>query len=288
MMMPDSVSAAFISLSLWPIWEAAASVAIDAASATMMIGSESPPTHQYFTHSHKFNANSRATINSVLSDIDSRPILQNDDGTSSLLDIDVSSTRLGDRGAASLVDELIPQLKTTFNSINEHQVRIPLSVKLGLEMNNISPSGACNIIDTLIKSNVTNEITGRNTPVENANGLRMDISHGLDISSHSESLGNGLISETKVQNINIVTSDGLTSTDTSTTQVVQKPSVLIEELDFSFNDIGGHGVHLPSPQFQDSVRKLFEGVGSDFVPRLLTLENCGIGPSFCRSVGRVS
>ena len=63
---------------------------------------------------------------------------------------------------------------------------------------------------------------------------------------------------------------------------------MIEELDLSFNDIGGHGVHSPDAQLQDSIRRLFEGEGSGFVPRLLTLENCGIGPSFCRSVGRVS
>ncbi len=288
-MMPDSVSAAFMSLSLLPIWAAAASVAIDAASGSSIIGNESPPIHQFFTHSHKFNMDSRATINSVLSDIKSRSIFQNDEGTSSLLDIDVSSTRLGDKGAASLVEELIPLLKTAFNSVDENQVKAPLLIKLGLATNNISPSGVFNIIDALIKDDVTKEITGRTIPVEIGSDVGIDNSHGLEISSHpDELLGNGLINETAEQSKNIVTSDGLTSSDTLATQIVQKPVVLLEELDLSFNDIGGHGVHLPNPQLQDSVRKLFEGSGSDFVPRLLTLENSCIGPSFCRSVGRVS
>jgi len=63
---------------------------------------------------------------------------------------------------------------------------------------------------------------------------------------------------------------------------------LIEELDLSFNDIGGHGTHAPSVQLQNSVQRMFEGERLAFAPRVLTLQNCGIGPLFCRSVGRVS
>lgn len=206
----------------------------------------------------------------------------------SLLDIDVSSTRLGDKGASSLVEELIPLLTTTFNSVDVYNGRAPLLVKLGLTTNNISPSGAFNIIDTMIKGEITKEIPGR-TPLENRNAVGIDNSLGLDICSHSdESLGNGLINETAVQTTNIAITDGFVSTESSAAPIVQKPTVLLEELDLSFNDIGGHGVHLPNPRLQDSVRKLFEGAGSNFVPRLLILENSCIGPSFCRSVGRVS
>ena len=80
--------------------------------------------------------------------------------------------------------------------------------------------------------------------------------------------------------------DERTSTDTF--QDATMPDFLMEELDLSFNDIGGHGIHSPNVQLLDSARRLFEGDGTAFVPRILSLENCGIGPAFCRSIGRVS
>jgi hypothetical protein len=54
----------------------------------------------------------------------------------------------------------------------------------------------------------------------------------------------------------------------------------------SYNDIGGEGVHPPNPQMLNSVRRLFEGGRA--APRVLCLENCSLGPAFCRSIGRVS
>ena len=279
-----SVSAAFISLSTWPMWAASASIAIDTASASSMAGDEFPPIHQYSVrHSHKFNMEPRALISTILADVRRQPIIQNDDGTSSLLDIDVSSTRLGDNAAGSLMEELMPPLKTKINNVDEDQARATVLVRLRIATNNISPPGASKIIDMLMKGDAT---TGGTIPVED--GDEINNSNGMGIKSFLESLANGLNNETAEQTIHIATSDGRTSNDTSTTQVVERPSILIEELDLSFNDIGGHGVHSSHSQLQDSIQKLFEGEGSVFAPRLLTLENCGIGPSLCRSVGRVS
>jgi len=277
-----SVSAAFTSLSMWPIWAAPASIAIDTASASSMAGDEFPPIHQYSVrHSHKFNMEPRALISTILADVRRQPIIQNDDGTSSLLDIDVSSTRLGDNAAGSLMEELVPLLMTKINNVDEDHARATLLVRLRIATNNISPPGASKIIDMLMKGDAT---TGGTIPVEDGDEIKNSNGMGMPL----ESLVNGLNHETAEQTIHIATSDGRTSNDTSTMQVVERPSILIEELDLSFNDIGGHGVHSPDAQLQDSIRRLFEGEGSGFVPRLLTLENCGIGPSFCRSVGRVS
>jgi hypothetical protein len=280
-----SVLAAFISLSMWPIWAAAASIAIETASASSMAGDEFPPIHQYSVrHSHKFYMEPRALISTILSDVRRQPIIQNDDGTSSLLDIDVSSTRLGDNAAGSLMEELMPLLKTKINHVDEDQARAPLLVRLRIATNIITPPGASKVIDTLMKGDAKN---GGTIPVEDGNVDEIKNSNGMGIGS-SSLVVNGLNNETTEQTIHLATSDGRTSNFTSTTQVVEKPSILIEELDLSFNDIGGHGVHSPNAQLQDSIRRLFEGEGSGFAPRLLTLENCGIGPSFCRSVGRVS
>jgi hypothetical protein len=181
------------------------------------------------------------------------------------------------------MEELMPLLKTKINNVDEDQARATVLVRLRIATNNISPPGASKIIDMLMKGDAT---TGGTIPVED--GDEINNSNGMGIKSFLESLANGLNNETAEQTIHIATSDGRTSNDTSTTQVVERPSILIEELDLSFNDIGGHGVHSPDAQLQESIRRLFEGEGSGFVPRLLTLENCGIGPSFCRSVGRVS
>ena len=76
------------------------------------------------------------------------------------------------------------------------------------------------------------------------------------------------------------------SHDSTTTSAIEESAFLIDELDLSYNDIGGEGVHPPNPQMLNSVRRLFEGGRA--APRVLCLENCSLGPAFCRSIGRVS
>jgi len=233
---------------------------VDAASSTFMSNNESPLVHR-IDHSRKLNIEPRAIITTLL-----RDITEQVDGKSSLLDIDVSSNRLGDAATVSLLEELLPQLETKMIA-DENQIGAPRLITLAFAANNLSPIGASNIFNTIMKKK--DEALGGKAASE--------ITSTKD--ENDDSLNNTKIIEQYVADI---------SHDNETSTITSFPSISIEELDLSFNDIGGHGMHAPNVQLQDSVQRLFEGERLAFAPRVLTLQNCGIGPLFCRSVGRVS
>ena len=265
---------------------AAADGGVATSSTSTLFGgnqqSPSPPSHQYVIHhTHAFHVEPRATINSVLSDIRQHSMIQHSkgdkDGGGSLLDIDVSSNRIDDGTAVSFMEGLLPLLKSKIEqSDDSSQIdkRTPLVIKLSLAMNKITPLGSSNILDMLTKKEDTKEedkieeTANNGTIAENRVEDVNDDTNEVDIVSDSSN----------VENI-----DASTSQDAITLTVEESPSVLIEELDLSLNDIG----HPPSTQLLDSVRRLFEGGGTDtLIPRVLVLENCSIGPAFCRSIGR--
>ena len=179
-----------------------------------------------------------------------------------VLDVDVSFNRLGDDAAVFVVETLVSRLKLKAHEEQEPQSESespPLSISLDLAMNKITPSGAFGIFEALTEregesplAQATNDTSKLST--NNATGASIN-----------------------------ETSDTANNTEMST-----MPAGMVEELDLSFNDIGGHGSHAVNRQLLDSARKLFEGQGTAFVPRILSLENCGLGPAFCRSIGRVS
>lgn len=242
-------------------------------------------------HSHLFHVESRAIISSVVSDVDvRRRSLKHNDEVPSLLDIDVSSNRLDDTAVASLLEELLQMLTSKVYEADDSNA--PLLIKLALAMNKITPVGASNILDILTNKagvedgEVATEISNGTLSLENVDASNPVVPNADDISQ----ISNGLNNDSKDEKTVV---DTITSTETShcaeedaTKSAIQKPVILIEELDLSFNDIGGHGINPPNVQLLESVRRLFEGCGS--APRILSLENCGIGPAFCRSVGRVS
>lgn len=258
-------------LLLWQLWSA-----IDAASSTLMRGNNESPIVHRIHHSYKFNTEPRAIITSVLADVSRRDNTQQVvDGKLSLLDIDVSSNKLGDDVAVSLMEELLPQLETNMIA-DEHQIRAPLLITLALTANNLTPIGASKIFDTIMKNK------------DEAVGDAEISEFTATMDENDDCLNNKTIE----QSVAVITHDNETPTYTSqfsaSAPAVEFPSISIEELDLSFNDIGGHGIQAPHVQLQDSVQRLFEGVRSAFAPRVITLQNCGIGPLFCRSVGRVS
>ena len=218
-------------------------------------------------HTHKFHTQPHDIVRTISNVQQTTAINVGDE--SSLIDIDVSSTQLDDNATVSLVEEILQRLQNDDDSAEEKKV--PLRIKLALAMNKITPFGASKLIDTLInrnKNNMEEEDVGETT----VNGT---ITSGVkDVKDVSE--------ETDVD-VNAATQ---VSEDDATTQV-EEPSILIEQLDLSFNDIGGHGLHPPSIELSDSIRRLFESNDrSSLVPRVLVLENCGVGPIFCRSIGR--
>lgn len=191
----------------------------------------------------------------------------------------------------------------------------PFSLKLALGMNKLTPLGASKLFDMLVSGN---DKDGKSDADEAVNKTTTLIAEGKngenqtkdDLEGKSDSLetvqDSGELSANKTDGLNNngTTIDKLIPATTSETNQDEtdmsadeslsnfKPDIVIEELDLSFNDFSGHGI-----QLLNSARRLFEGgtfklqnngVGMQLVPRVLILENCGIGPAFCRSIGRVS
>jgi len=209
-------------------------------------------------HTHKFQTQPHDNIvRTVLSNVQQTTINKGDE--SSLIDVDVSSTQLDDNSAGSLVEELLQRLQNDDNSTQEKKA--PLKIKLALAMNKITPFGASKLIDTLINRS-------ENSMEEEEDEIEEITTNGTTTSGEDEEGNNDV-------------------EDTDATTQVEESSILIEELDLSFNDIGGHGLHPPSTELLDSIRRLFESNDrSSVVPSVLVLENCGIDPVFCRSIGR--
>ncbi|KAL7542252.1 hypothetical protein ACHAXR_012797 [Thalassiosira sp. AJA248-18] len=273
-----------------PTWAAAAT------ATSSMVGNEQYRVHQ----SHVFHVEPRALIDSVKSDVRRQTIAQNGKELP-LLDIDVSSTRLDDRGAVSLMEELLPLVKSKV--VEAEESRRPILIKLALAMNKITPSGASSLFDVLTNNvDDKDESTNGDIPVENGKSGDEDNKTSETENEADSVIGTGDALEVldcdggesnnetnSDEATNSASLEEQTSIDTYgdvTKPVLEEPEILIEELDLSFNDIGGHGINPPNVKLLESVRKLFQCGGSAFVPRVLSFENCGIGPAFCRSIGR--
>ncbi len=226
--------------------------------------------HLLIDESNRFDKAPHAIISSIISNARRNP--------SSSLIIDVASSRMNDDGALSLLQALLAHLQSKIIGTDQSDMNEKLLVKLSIAMNNLTPLGVSNLIDLLAK--------------------KVDEQNDMNSAKYEvKSIPEGLRSESKIEHIlaNETHPDEPEdhSLDTTPHNIIKERAIMIEELDLSYNDIGGHGSHAHNVQLLDSVRRLCErgnrgGVAAAFIPRVLTLENCGIGPAFCRSVGRVS
>ena len=67
----------------------------------------------------------------------------------------------------------------------------------------------------------------------------------------------------------------------------------MEYIDLGLNDVGLHGEEKYKKEsmnalFYKSIRKLMEDPSGLSCPQVLRMDNCGLGPPFCRSIGKVS
>ena len=256
------------------------------------------PTVTNIHHTHIFHQTEpQTTTNSVLSNIIQ---LYQDNEEESLLDIDMTSTQLNDDAAISFMEGLLPIILTSKSSNDKEEkekvdddsntsqqtARIE---RLVLTMNKLTPLGVSTIFDMLL--------TQHEKKKEDEEGsadheVIPEVDNNID--------GDGIVNSTAIDSNDDSSNDTLDGGDQTTTSgvassatITQDPINLIDELDLSFNNL-----HVQT-QLLDSVRRLFEGgddtnnckdgVGmASLVPRVLILESCGLGPAFCRSVGRVS
>eukprot|EP00986_Skeletonema_menzelii_P005688 scaffold2113_cov146-Skeletonema_menzelii.AAC.7 len=213
--------------------------------------------------SHIFYVSPQDVVNSVLSNIRQhhrRP----------LLDIDVSCSNLNDDAVISLVEGIL--------NIKDGTTETVLNLKL--EMNRISPSGVSKVFDLLVGESNDKVEESKETA---ENSQMADIS---DESPHEASCvqDNNATSHT-ISNATIIEADS-SHEETTITSAAAKPSLCIEKLDLSYNDVGGEGTNPPSAQLLNSVRRLFENEQYSTIPNILLMENCNIGAAFCRSIGR--
>ena len=223
------------------------------------------------SQSHIYHSAPQAIISAILSHVSSSP--PRNDGSINVLNIDVSSSRLDDESMSLLVDKLLIQLDENIQDECDERIKI----KMDLSMNKLTPSGVAKLFNRLV-ARVDNHETGgtedfnKTTNVLNLNSTEDDDEFNLTRTESAET-----------------ENETTTSSQRLRLQQENEQPVELEELDLSFNDIGGHGSNPANLEFLNSVRRLFEhGQNLMMVPKVLKLENCGVGPAFCRSVGRVS
>ena len=257
--------------------------------------------------SHIFHVSPTAVVNSALSNIPYQH--QHPLGSSQILNVDASSSKLDDDAVLSLVEGIFRKRQhDNYNgtaSTSEHQVVLNLK----LEMNRISPMGAAKMFDLLVGENPNNSRVVEKAQEEmiadddgtEENSEVIEISNNSDKTMHdseSSCVQDDSVMESTISNATILDHEVVEATDTSQEEDATiipppaaapvKPPLCIETLDLSYNDIGGEGIHSPSAQLLNSVRRLFENNEhySSAIPNVLLMENCGIGAAFCRSIGR--
>ena len=243
--------------------------------------------------SHIFHVEPIEVVNSVLSNVHHNHRRCHDIG--SILDVDVSSTKLDDDAAVSLVQGIL----NTLHDANDDGDMNETVLNLKLEMNRITPVGISNIFNLLVgtKESNKNEETpnaamttedddgGDNLVTDNNNETT---SSTTTISSEDKETDNRTNSHNNGEHVDIASEsqEENLSVPPTAASITKKSSLRIDKLDLSFNDCGGEGTNPPSAQLLNSVRRLFENEEHSTIPRIIVLENCGIGAAFCRSIGR--
>jgi len=167
------------------------------------------------------------------------------------LQIDVSSSCLGDSGVLDMVECLAEENKNDDHGDDDvGDLSSPLHVSLEARMNHISPLGASSLFDRII-------------------------SFRNQTSSSGEIDGNRIAKPE--ENVK----------DNHQTHYKQKSrNIFMNSLDLGFNDIGhGSGDKKEIYAFNKSLKRLIENeVGG--CPRVLRLDVCGLGAPSCRAIGK--
>ncbi|KAL7454087.1 hypothetical protein ACHAWC_005721, partial [Mediolabrus comicus] len=225
--------------------------------------------------SHIFHVEPIEVVTSVLSHVHHNHRRRHD---GSIMDVDVSSTKLDDDAAVSIVQGIL----NTHDANNDDGDIDETVLNLKLEMNRITPVGISNMFDLLVGAKESN----KNEETQNAAMTTEDDDGGDNLVTDNN---NETTSSTTIPSEDIET-DNTTNSDNNGENVDialnKQSSLRIDKLDLSFNDCGGEGANPPSAQLLNSVRRLFENEEYSAIPRIILMENCGIGAAFCRSIGR--
>lgn len=245
------------------------------ASAT---GANQHRHQESIQYSHTFHHSKSSTlIDLVISDARRKEFSTNIAGEI-VLEVDVSSSRLDDESVLTLVERLVSTLRDDLKS-HGNLKNGAVKVKLGLGMNRMTPVGVSKLFEWFMgvrDQNTAMLATNSSTVLSNSNEVEKD-----DVTT-------GHVETGQIETINTLQSN--TTASANVTPVKETVNVTVEEVDLSFMNFSGHGL-----QLLNSVRKLFEsgriqtqnGVMMNLIPRVIKMENSGVGPAFCRSIGRV-
>ena len=233
------------------------------------------PSTSTIHQSHIFHVEPIEVVNSVLSHVHHNHRRRHD---GSIMDVDVSSTKLDDDAALSLVQGILNTLHDANDDGDIHETVLNLK----LEMNRITPVGITNMFDLLVGTDAINK--NEETP----NAADTDNNNETTISSEDIETDNTINSDNNGEHVDVASEsqeENLVVPPTATS-INKQSSLRIDKLELSFNDCGGEGVSPPSAQLLNSVRRIFENEEYSTIPRIILMENCGIGAAFCRSIGR--
>eukprot|EP00984_Skeletonema_dohrnii_P022131 scaffold11243_cov166-Skeletonema_dohrnii-CCMP3373.AAC.1 len=240
------------------------------ASQQATLTSSSPSISQSYTihKSHVFHVTPSAVVNSVLSNIPRHP-------SRPFLDVDVSSSNLDDDAVVSLMEGIL----TAQDGTAEQTV-----LNLKLEMNRISPVGVSKVFDLLVGENKDKVVE---EAVEATDDIQV-VDNSDESPNEAACVEDNDVTASTIENASMDDEVEIdpSQEEVTTPPIASKPSLRIEKLDLSYNDIGGEGINAPSAQLLNSVRRLFENEDYSIIPNILLMENCGIGAAFCRSIGR--
>ena len=224
------------------------------------------------------------------------------------LGIDVSNSIIQDEGLNAILDSLLLQSEKAINNDNveekgelsnndsnqnlnqetiHHSMILPprkddvlVSVSLEARMNRLSAKGVANFFERI-------------TNLGNHTSSFVNTNHIATTSQDSNAEDVDVIANTTLHDDD----QGKESTEPMQTQIPNK-RIYFEYLDFGLNDIGLHGVDTYKKESDNallfaSIRNLVQGSNNEQnsnygCPRVLRMDYCGLGPPFCRAIGKVS
>jgi hypothetical protein len=212
------------------------------------------------------------------------------------IDIDVSCSLVKDDGIETILDSL--------QSCDEGEEPASISVSLEARMNRISSLGLATFFDRLVTSAEERllelNVTSTSASDEEGEGIT-ELS--IDENENGESIGNH-DDEIKTNETEIVVApsgpleNNQTIAKATETTIPEKRHnyVYMESIDLGLNGIGLNGAETYKKKsskksfalFLHSMRKLIENQCGLACPSVLRMDNCGLGPPSCRSIGKVS
>ena len=221
------------------------------------------------------------------------------------LGIDVSSSLLEDEGMESILDSL--------ELCQEFEQPMTISVSLEARMNRLSPKGVASFFDRLLMSASNAAASDVDADADAAaddgskekNQLGVLEEEGDDDGNQGESENVNSAKVTNTTNITDTIEHDENNKQTQTPKDDDKEEeehkkqqirhhIYMEYIDLGLNDVGLHGEEEKYKKrsmnalFFKSLRKLIENQSGLSCPQVLRMDNCGLGPPFCRSIGKVS